>query len=576
MNQFSFLCALAMLASSVQPAVARGQAEHVVVVVWDGLRPDFVTPQYTPALYELAKKGTFFANNHSAYITSTEVNGAALATGMQPDHNGIMANTGYRSDFNWLSPYGTEALDVVRRGDAATGGHYLEAATVAEIVQQAGYATVIAGAKPVALLHDRSGKKSSPAQKASVTLFAGQTLPRSVSETLVNSFEIGPFPTNRPPATSSNTNQPLSAPPAAQRPSTTGRGGGAVTPDSWTTKALTRELWKKNVPKYSLLWLSEPDASQHESGVGSEAAISALESSDKHLASVIKALQEKDVLDRTDIFVVSDHGFSTINRSPDLIESLRRSKFTAGKQFQNPEAGDIMVINLGGSTSFYVFEHDEAVIRRLVAFLQGSDFAGVIFSALPVDGTFPLSQAHVQSTNGSPDVLVSMRWTDERNEFGAPGMIVSVEGKKGRGTHASLSPFDLHNTLIAAGPDFKKGFVSELPSGNIDVAPTVLSILGASSPTPMDGRVLVEAMIGDESPAFTPETNTREASYDLGFLVWRQYLTFTRVGSALYYEEGNGESRLKQPENYLSSSLQSSKPAVKPLKVSSNEKNASP
>jgi predicted AlkP superfamily pyrophosphatase or phosphodiesterase len=26
-------------------AEARGQAEHVVVVVWDGMRPDFVSPQ---------------------------------------------------------------------------------------------------------------------------------------------------------------------------------------------------------------------------------------------------------------------------------------------------------------------------------------------------------------------------------------------------------------------------------------------------------------------------------------------------------------------------------------------------
>ena len=181
-----------------QRAEARGQAEHVVVVVWDGMRPDFVSPQYTPTLYELALKGTFFKNHHSAYVTSTEVNGTALATGMHPDHSGVMANNEYRPELNWLSSYNTENLDTVRRGDILTQGHYLQAATVAEILQQAGISTIIAGSKPVALLHDRAPKGGSQVQKESVTLFRGQTLPRFALETLTKSPDIGPFPTTQP------------------------------------------------------------------------------------------------------------------------------------------------------------------------------------------------------------------------------------------------------------------------------------------------------------------------------------------------------------------------------------------
>src|ERR1041385_1265110 len=127
-------------------AFARGQAEHVVVVVWDGMRPDFITPQFTPTLYELASRGTFFKNHHSAYISTTEVNGTALATGMHPDRSGIMSNNAYRPDLDWLNSYATQSLDAIRRGDMMTGGHYLEAATVAEILHQAGFPTVIAGA----------------------------------------------------------------------------------------------------------------------------------------------------------------------------------------------------------------------------------------------------------------------------------------------------------------------------------------------------------------------------------------------------------------------------------------------
>jgi hypothetical protein len=206
-----------------------------------------------------------------------------------------------------------------------------------------------------------------------------------------------------------------------------------------------------------------------------------------------------------------------------------------------------MVVNLGGSTAFYVFDHDEAVIRRLVAYLQSTDFAGVIFSGISIDGTFPLSQAHIAARNGAPDVLVSMRWSDEKNENGVPGLIVSPEGKRGLGTHSSLSRFDLHNTLVAAGPDLRTGFIDELPTGNIDLAPTILHLLDVSPPSPMDGRVLAEALVHAEAPAVKPAGKTVEASRELGLLSWHQYLRSTQCGTAIYYEEGNGECRLKEP-----------------------------
>jgi hypothetical protein len=61
----------------------------------------------------------------------------------------------------------------------------------------------------------------------------------------------------------------------------------------------------------------------------------------------------------------------------------------------------------------------------------------------------------------------------------------------------------------------------------------------------MDGRVLSEAMVESTDPAVKPEVQTLEASRDLGFRQWHQYLKLSRVGSVVYYDEGNGESRLK-------------------------------
>jgi arylsulfatase A-like enzyme len=101
----------------------------------------------------------------------------------------------------------------------------------------------------------------------------------------------------------------------------------------------------------------------------------------------------------------------------------------------------------------------------------------------------------------------------------------------------------MHNTLVAAGPDFKAGVVNDLPSGNADVAPTILHILGVRQPSkyPMDGRVLEEALVGTSGSSEKPVTQTVEASRDIGILRWHQYLKFTKYSGRLYFDEGNGE-----------------------------------
>ena len=95
----------------------------------------------------------------------------------------------------------------------------------------------------------------------------------------------------------------------------------------------------------------------------------------------------------------------------------------------------------------------------------------------------------------APDVTFSMNWNHGVSDRGVPGMLIS-DGIRGRGAgmHVSLSPYDMHNTLVAAGPDFRERLASDLPSGNVDVAPTILHLLGILPAERMDGRVLWEAL----------------------------------------------------------------------------------
>src|SRR5687767_3625989 len=115
----AMICAaLGLVPSSL---LAAGRAEHVVILVWDGMRPDFVTQQYCPNLYSLATNGVFFRNHHCAYVSSTEVNGTALATGVHPGRSRVIANTEYRPEISVTGTFATEGLDAIRRGDLLTG-----------------------------------------------------------------------------------------------------------------------------------------------------------------------------------------------------------------------------------------------------------------------------------------------------------------------------------------------------------------------------------------------------------------------------------------------------------------------
>jgi len=486
-------------------------SKHVVLVVWDGMRPDLVNETNSPTLWKLARDGVVFRNHHSVYPSATNVNGTALVTGAYPGRSGIIANHEYRPAIDNKKIIDVEDASVVRRGDEISGGKYVALPTIAELVRAAGRQTVVATAKTVGLLQDRHLDPTR--DKNSAALFAGQMRSPEALSSIVSL--LGPFPASD----------------YAQK-------------DSWTTKALTDVFWKDGVPTFSLLWLSEPDATQHETAPGSEAARAAIKSADDNLAAVLAALDRprpRGARSTTNIFVVSDHGFSTIERAIDLRKMLKDSRFDAVTEFTSePKSGQIMLAGNGGTVLFYVIQHDAAVIQRLVEFLEQLDFAGVIFTRDKLPGTFDFEAARIENEH-APDVAMAFRWNQNKNQFGIPGMIdADWQRKAGNGTHATLSRFDMHNTLIADGPDFRRGDTDDLPSGNVDLTPTILAVLGMTSTEKLDGRILAEAM---NIAARVPESasETLEAAREFSSGKWEQTLRLSHVGSTIYLDEGNGE-----------------------------------
>jgi arylsulfatase A-like enzyme len=502
-------------AQAAVAAETRKPERHVVVVVWDGMRPDFVSQENTPALWKLANEGVVFRNHHAVYPSATNVNGTAIATGVYPGHSGLIANHDYRPEIDSRKSLDVEIPAVVEKGDELSGGKYILIPTIAEIVQRAGGRTAIATAKTVGLLLDRQVDPGHA--KNCVTLFAGQSRPRDALNPILHA--LGPFP-------------PF---------------GQYAEGDKWTTKALTELLWKDGVPAFSLLWLGEPDLTQHGSAPGAQPALAAIKSSDENLAAVLSALDRQGARETTDVFVVSDHGFSTIERSVDVRKILNDAGWKAKTEFSDePKPGEIMLVGNGGTVLFYVVNHDAPVTRRLVEFLQQSDFAGVIFTKEAMEGTFALDQGKIDSPH-APDVVMAFRWNEKKNQFGVPGRIdADWQRGAGKGTHATLSRFDMHNTLIATGPDFRHGYMDGLPSGNVDLAPTIFRVLTITPPRPLDGRILSEAMINKDAMLLKPETRKIEATKDFSAGTWRQSLQISKVGSTEYLNEGNGRFEIKR------------------------------
>jgi predicted AlkP superfamily pyrophosphatase or phosphodiesterase len=162
----------------------------------------------------------------------------------------------------------------------------------------------------------------------------------------------------------------------------------------------------------------------------------------------------------------------------------------------------VVVAANGGSDYLYVPSHSKAMVVDLVTFLQQRQGYGAIFVSSrydQIDGTLPLSMIDVEGAGRAspptPDIVVSFDW-DDKAVTAASTSVPGTEyesAQNNRGMHGTFGPVDVHNTLIAAGPDFKRGYRDRYPSGNVDVAPTAAAVLGLSMPQ-ANGRVLEEAL----------------------------------------------------------------------------------
>ncbi|HJM76380.1 MAG TPA: alkaline phosphatase family protein [Dehalococcoidia bacterium] len=436
---------------------------NALIMVWDGLRPDMVSEKLTPRLHALAGAGTWFERSHSVVPPVTRCNSASLSTGTLPEHHGIPGNYFVMPRNDGIHLLNAADADHLEQLRPFRNGRLLLRRTLAELVSDVGGHTAIVGtgSPGAALLQHpqvRDGAFSGDA-------IYNHSLWLGSSREDVKS-ELGPMPEASVPNTEQNV---------------------------YFTKLITDLLLTSSeAPALITFWHTDPDRTTHRHGVGHPDALRSLRDADRNLGTILDSLDATGRADSTNVIVTSDHGFATVTERVDVDELLAREGVK-----ERPESSDVttagpaIYITTPGISDEERGRATAAVVRALQSERTiGSIFTGARGAPI-VSGTLPLS-AVGQGGDLAPDVLFSFAWSDAPNEHGYEGVRpgdLAIEAD-----HGALSSWEMRNTLVAAGPDFRLGYVSQLPAGIVDVMPTLAHTMGIDPGVDVDGRVLQESL----------------------------------------------------------------------------------
>lgn len=491
-----------------------------LVIVVDGLRPDSINGNETPNLAALRRRGVWFANAHASVPPVTLLNGAVLATGRHPASTGIVGNRMFVPSVDAAAAIQlTDANGLVRVADA-TGGIVLGPSLADHLDKHGKRLAVVGSGSAGTTLCASPGAHTGVGVTISCddpSLAGPLAVPDDVGDEVLARF--GPPPSKR-------------------------GVGDRMASVRYAIQVMSEYVLPAIDPDVAILWLTEPDFTQHAFHVGSPASSAVLRHVDAGIGALVESLDRTGRLDGTNVIVISDHGCTQMTSPAADVEGVLVS---AGLKTA-PDSNDVIVVN-NGSVGIHVPGREAAHIAEIVRLLQRQQWSGALFTAAgtstpaglgSVDGTFSFELVHLADARGCPDILLTPAWTATCNGFGVVGQTHFPSGLD-RSNHGSLSPWDIASTMIAAGPGFAQETVVSTPVGNVDLVPTLLALTGTDDDLEsLDGRVLAEAF-RERSAAAQPRTahtQTQTLVTSVGATGYRAALRATTVGATRYIDKG--------------------------------------
>lgn len=260
--------------------------------------------------------------------------------------------------------------------------------------------------------------------------------------------------------------------------------------DLWM-KATTYIL-RKHRPNLMLFHLLNTDSVQHRYGAGSLAANTALAYADSRVQMLLDSLKEANLLQRSTIIVVSDHGFKTYKRSI-RPNALLQQQGLLKQQPDGKISCDAYVVPEGGTALVYITNPSrKAELTKSLAEM----FARV-------EGIEKVISPPDYASLGYPDPKDNPRMADfvlaAKTGYGfaadAQGeVVIDVPAGQVSGTHGYLNTDPEMNAIFVAwGRGIRQGKQLETMR-NIDIAPTIGALLGLTMKG-IDGKVLSEILM---------------------------------------------------------------------------------
>ncbi|MCO6415654.1 alkaline phosphatase family protein [Siccirubricoccus sp. KC 17139] len=407
-----------------------------LLVILDGLRRDALSPERTPNLWRLMGRGTAFTGYRSMFPSATRIVSASTATGCLPASHGLAGNSlALLREDGTLLPLdaGDPGFLPTRR---ALRGSALDRPTLADRLAPHGGVAIFSNVSPgAALAHDPNR--------------SGRLVQRAI----------------------------------AHEPGREAAPATDITLDAAGDARLTARFLEEGLGgALGLLWLGEPDASQHAHPLGSPAAWAAITAADTRLGEVMAAVDRRRTAGQEVLLLAgSDHGHETVEAVIDVEAELAAAGLDPGETLVTASNGTSVLVHLAPS-------RDPAPVLE---FLRARPWVGTLLEgeALAAAGQRPGAEGLIAA--------IAMRRHGGVNQYGIPGMALAakpVAGKPDRlgcGQHGGLGAAEQAPVMIADGPGFAPGGRDAAPARPIDLAPTLLAFLGhGDAGVPMDGRPL--------------------------------------------------------------------------------------
>lgn len=319
----ALLLSVTLLAWTSRPLAAEHAANNMIIFVADGLRGAMVDARLTPNMDLLRREGVSFPNSHALFPTVTTANASAIATGHLLGDTGDFANTIYAGFPARLASGGTSVTpfleDDVVLGDMDNhfAGNYLTETTLLAMARKSGFSTAALGKVGPTLIQDhteRSGEGTIEIDdRSGLTLDDGTPEGILQSSALRDALQKAGLP---------------ATPPAADRPNLAQQQYFADV----ATKVVLPMFKQRGRPFVLMFWMRDPDVTQHGQldsrhglvpGINGSSSLAAIHNTDAQLGQLRAALKTLALDASTDIFVTSDHGFSTISKQSDTSHTLK-------------------------------------------------------------------------------------------------------------------------------------------------------------------------------------------------------------------------------------------------------------